>query len=49
VINTDKKEKDRKFQTAPPPYKVVYISSSFWLLAFGSPGLSQAVKEIIVC
>ena len=48
MINTDKKEKDRKFQTAPLPFKVVYISSSFFLLAIGSPDLSQTVKEVIV-
>ena len=45
VINTDKKEKDRKFQTAPLPFKVVFISSCFFLLAIGSPDLSHAAEH----
>ena len=41
--------KEMKDNVITATFKVVYMSSSFWLLAVGSNDLSQAEKEITAC
>ena len=41
--------KQMKDNVITATFKVVYMSSSFWLLAVGSNDLSQAEKEITAC
>ena len=41
--------KQMKDNVITATFKVVYMSSSFWLLAVGSNDLSEAEKEITAC